>query len=86
MDWLGCILKEIDMELPKTITLQQLPDGYVSQHYKLTIGKEYVVHGEMGSCVVIESDSPGERVSLHRSRFVPPNVKLCDFNEEVLEI
>lgn len=61
------------MELPKTVTLHQMPDGYLSSHYKLTLGNEYTVRGEMGSCVVIDTDEPGETASVHWSRFVVPN-------------
>ena len=61
------------MEIAEKVTLQKMPDGYHSQHYSLTIGKEYKVRGEMGSSVVIETDEPGETASVHWSRFVTPN-------------
>lgn len=60
------------MGLPEFVTLRQMPDGHLSSHYNLTLGKTYAVRGEMGSCVVIDSDDPGETVSVHWSRFVAP--------------
>lgn len=57
--------------LPATVVLNQKPDGYHSQHYPLTVGKEYAVRGEMGSCLVIDSDEPGQTASVHWSRFLP---------------
>jgi hypothetical protein len=61
------------MNLPKMVTLHAMPDGYNGSHYPLTLGKEYKVHGEMGSCVIIEADD-GARVSVNWTRFVPTNI------------
>lgn len=60
------------MELPDTVTLHAMPDGYLSKDYALTIGKAYAVRGQMGSCVVIDTDEPGETASVHWSRFARP--------------
>lgn len=63
------------MKLPEIVTLHTMPDGYLSEHYRLTVGKQYRVRGEMGSCVVIDTDKSGETASVHWSRFVTPNAR-----------
>ena len=59
--------------LPKSVILVTKPDGHASQHYPLTLGSEYKVLGQIGSCAVIETDEPGKSASVHWSRFEPVN-------------
>ena len=43
-----------------TVELLEKPDGYLSQHYNLTVGQRYEVLDIAGCCVVTTTDTPGE--------------------------
>lgn len=49
-----------------------LPNGYTSQHYKMTLGKEYKVLGTFGGIYEIRDDS-GEYAFIAKTRFEPIN-------------
>ena len=57
------------MSLPSSVVLAKKPDGFFSRNYPLTVGNEYPVKGERGDCFLIEPDTSGDLVSVHRSRF-----------------
>lgn len=42
------------------VELREKPDGYVSQHYNLTVGQRYEVLDIAGCCVITTTDTPGE--------------------------
>ena len=48
--------------------LKELPEGYTSQYYELTIGKEYVFEDFTGNNVFITADD-GTSASFNVSRF-----------------
>lgn len=52
----------------KKYKLRELPNGYTSQHYKLTVGKEYEFEEFIGNNVVVTSDD-GISASFNISRF-----------------
>jgi hypothetical protein len=52
------------------VRLTEKPDGCVSQHYPLTVGKDYLLKGFMGSCIVITTDKPDFDASIYRGRAV----------------
>jgi len=51
------------------VRLLERPDGYLSQHYPLTVGGVYEVVGYMGSCLVTTTDAPNETASCWAGRF-----------------
>lgn len=53
----------------RRVRLLEEPDGYMSKHSAVTVGRVYDVLDTMGSCLVISTDVPGETASLWRGRF-----------------
>lgn len=51
-----------------TVRLLSKPDGYLSQYTPATVGKEYLLKGFMGSCVVTTTDLPGDEGIYWRGR------------------
>lgn len=51
-----------------TVRLISMPSGAISQDYPLTVGREYVIRGFVGSNVVTTCDEPGRTVDYWRGR------------------
>ena len=62
-------------EKNKEYELNELPTGYTSQHYKLTIGKKYKFIEFFGNNVLVKSDN-GTEVSFNISRFKHETIKV----------
>ncbi len=56
------------------VVLQEQPDGCLSQHYPVTVGRSYEVLDLMGSCLVVTTDKADETASIWRGRFSPAAV------------
>lgn len=50
------------------VTLAEMPDGYESQHYPLTVGKTYEFCEWSGSNIIITTDEPEITASIHYAR------------------
>ena len=54
-----------------SLRLIEKPDGYLSQHAPVTVGKVYKMVDWMGSCVIVTTDNPDVTTSLYWKRFEP---------------
>ncbi|MCM2343794.1 MAG: hypothetical protein NDJ24_04460 [Alphaproteobacteria bacterium] len=54
-----------------TVRLTQKPDGYLSQHYALTVGNTYTCLDLAGCCLMITTDVAGETAIVNHERFEP---------------
>ena len=54
--------------MPSTVKLKELPTGALSGQAKLTVGKQYKVHYQVGCCFEIDTDVNGETVTVNKSR------------------
>lgn len=50
------------------VKLNEKPDGCLSKHYPLTVGRIYQCLGFMGSNIITTTDEPGESASYYRGR------------------
>ncbi len=53
-----------------SVKLISAPDGVMSKHYPLTVGKTYEVRGFEGSNVITTTDEPGHMASYWIGRVV----------------
>lgn len=52
----------------KKVILKEKPDGYTSRYYRVTVGKEYTVNENAGSCYIVKDDM-GQDAMIARERF-----------------
>ncbi|QQG35524.1 MAG: hypothetical protein HYS17_08285 [Micavibrio aeruginosavorus] len=53
------------------VRLIQKPDGYLSQHYALTVGNTYTCLDRAGCCLIVTTDIEGDTAIVNHERFEP---------------
>jgi hypothetical protein len=62
---------EYGTELNTRVILKELPDGCLSRHADLTVGEVYLLKNFNGSCIIINTNRPGEDAHIWRGRADP---------------
>lgn len=53
-----------------SVRLIEKPDGYLSQHYALTVGNTYTCLDKAGCCLIVTTDIQGGTAIVNHERFV----------------
>lgn len=52
-----------------SVRLTEKPNGYLSQHYALTVGNTYTCLDRAGCCLMVTTDIAGETAIVNHERF-----------------